>query len=271
MTVAAAADVEADVAGVETEHLKGHEGPRRAIQEMRKPTLVLLPGLDGTGDLFDPFIAANGSALDTLVFRYPPNEALDYADIEALVRNGLPADKPVVVVGESFSGPIAASLAANPPANLRGVVLCCTFVTNPHPWLSLFKHLSALANPKRVPLPITAQLLMGQHSTPELCTSLAAALAKVSPSALQARLRAILAVNVSTELGAAKVPVLYVQALQDRLVPAAASRKVLDALPSMQIARIDGPHFLLQTHPVEAAKTVSNFVRALENRGEAPD
>ncbi|MEZ5701763.1 MAG: hypothetical protein R3E42_07050 [Burkholderiaceae bacterium] len=74
--------------------------------------------------------------------------------------------------------------------------------------------------------------------------------------------------NVSAALRAAKVPVLYLQALQDRLVPPAAAQKVLDALPSLQVARIDGPHFLLQTRPSQAAKVISHFVSSLENRAD---
>ena len=240
----------------------------RAMQTLRQPTLVLLPGMDGTGDLFNPFLAVMGSAFDTLVIQYPPNDALGYADIEALIRKRLPTEKPIVVLGESFSGPIAALIASNPPANLVGVVLCCTFVANPLPWLSLFNRLTGLANPKLVPLSITSHLLMGEHSTAELRTSLAAALSKVSPGAFQARLRAVLGVNVSAALGAAKVPVLYLQALQDRLVPPAAAQKVLDALPSLQVARIDGPHYLLQTRPSQAAKVISHFVSSLENRAD---
>ena len=233
---------------------------------METPTLVLLPGLDGTGDLFGPLISAIGAHFDTLIVRYPTQEALGYAEIEALVRESLPIDKPIVVLGESFSGPIAASIAASPPANLRGVVLCCTFVSNPQPWLSSLKIFAGLVNPKWIPLAVTSLLLMGKHSTPPLRASLAGALAKVAPNAFQARLRAILDVNVSAALGEAKVPVLYLQALQDRLVPASASKQVIEALSAIQIARIDGPHFLLQIHPLQTAKAIHKFIQSLERQ-----
>lgn len=46
-------------------------------------TLVLLPGLDGTGELFAPFIGAAEHGADIRVVRYPADEALGYAQLEA--------------------------------------------------------------------------------------------------------------------------------------------------------------------------------------------
>src|SRR5690349_19305847 len=51
--------------------------PRMAVARSRQPTwfkivkLVLLPGMDGTGELFAPFLSALGSSWESLVFRYP--------------------------------------------------------------------------------------------------------------------------------------------------------------------------------------------------------
>ncbi|WP_222432862.1 alpha/beta fold hydrolase [Caenimonas sedimenti] len=102
-------------------------------------TLVLLPGMDGTGELFAPFIAAYGGA--TQVVRYPPTAVLNYAGLEEVARSALPRGEPFVLLGESFSGPIAISLAASRPPNLLGVILCCTFARNPRPFLGPFRSL----------------------------------------------------------------------------------------------------------------------------------
>src|SRR6476660_4945010 len=50
-------------------------------------SLVLLPGMDGTGALFAPFIAALGSDTSGTVVDYPTDQALGYAALEALVRS----------------------------------------------------------------------------------------------------------------------------------------------------------------------------------------
>ncbi|MGH3626194.1 MAG: hypothetical protein ACRDRL_01935, partial [Sciscionella sp.] len=70
--------------------------------------------MDGTGDLFAPLIDALGDNIPCSVVRYP-DESLDYAGHEAIARAALPANGPYVILGESFSGPIAVSIAASEP------------------------------------------------------------------------------------------------------------------------------------------------------------
>ena len=107
-------------------------------------TLVLLPGMDGTGELFAPFVAALGPDQAVTVVRYPAEPALGYAELESFARAALPADRPFVLVGESFSGPIAIRIAADPPPNLVGVVLSTTFARAPLPGPSVLALLAPL-------------------------------------------------------------------------------------------------------------------------------
>ena len=85
---------------------------------MKKITVLLLPGMDGTGELFAPFIAALGCEFATLVVTYPTHASLDYAELETIARAAIPQDGAYVIVGESFSGPIAIALAAQATPNL---------------------------------------------------------------------------------------------------------------------------------------------------------
>src|SRR5688572_19308619 len=96
--------------------------------------LVLLPGMDGTGELFAPLLEVLGSDIETLVIRYP-DRPLDYLEHESFVRAYLPHNRSYVVLGESFSGPIAISLAAAPPPGMLGYVLCVSFVRRPRAFL----------------------------------------------------------------------------------------------------------------------------------------
>lgn len=95
------------------------------------PTIVILPGMHGTGELFAEFIAALPRAVESIVVSYPPDRPLNYAELEKLVRASLPVERPYVLLGESFSGPIAVSIAASKPAGLRGLMLVGSFVRNP--------------------------------------------------------------------------------------------------------------------------------------------
>jgi pimeloyl-ACP methyl ester carboxylesterase len=99
-------------------------------------SLVLLPGLDGTGLLFKPFIDALNGRAQTQVVSYPVDQTLGYTELEDLVRAALPKTGSFVVLGESFSGPIAIRIAADPPEGMVGVILCVTFARNPQPLLA---------------------------------------------------------------------------------------------------------------------------------------
>src|SRR6266567_2475238 len=77
------------------------------------PMLVLLPGLDGTGKLFAAFVRALGAGVESRVIGYSPDEPLGYEELEPQVRAALPRDRPYVLLGESFSGPIAMRIAAS--------------------------------------------------------------------------------------------------------------------------------------------------------------
>jgi hypothetical protein len=51
--------------------------------------LVLLPGLDGTGELYDAFTAALAD-IETQVVSYPPDRELGYSELEQFIRERLP-------------------------------------------------------------------------------------------------------------------------------------------------------------------------------------
>jgi pimeloyl-ACP methyl ester carboxylesterase len=90
--------------------------------------IVLLPGLHGTGHLFADFARECPSAFVPRVIEYPCDRFLDYRELLPFVRDRLPQDSDFVILGESFSGPLAVMLAAGRPRRLRAVVLVATFV-----------------------------------------------------------------------------------------------------------------------------------------------
>lgn len=75
--------------------------------------LVLLPGMDGTGTLFDPLLAVLPKTCQIKVIKYPTDASLTYEELERYVIERLPIGRsPLIVIAESFSGPIALRLAA---------------------------------------------------------------------------------------------------------------------------------------------------------------
>jgi pimeloyl-ACP methyl ester carboxylesterase len=220
--------------------------------------LVLLPGMDGTGTLFSEFISALPKVTDVRIVAYPPDRPLGYAELEAHVLGRLPT-QPFILVGESFSGPIAIAVAAAAPPQLRGVVLVCSFAKAPMP--PLVGALASYLPLWRAPAMLANAVLMGRYSTPSNRERLSAAMHKVSAQTWRARLRAVHTVDVTRQLQAAKVPILYLRASGDRLVRRSAWHLINRLLPSAQLAELEGPHFLLQAKPVESAARIAAFAR----------
>ena len=136
-----------------------------SMHALTTPRLVLLPGLDGTGALFKPLVDAIGSRAATTVISYSSPEVSRYADCRAVVERNLPREEPYVLVGESFSGPIAVSIAAARPPGLIGLVLAASFVSSPRAALKWFSASIAFLPAPRRGRWLAEILLLGRRST----------------------------------------------------------------------------------------------------------
>lgn len=226
---------------------------------MGRVTIVLLPGMDGTGLLLENFVVALGQEFESIVVRYPTDEPLGYSALERIAEDHLPKDRSFILLGESFSGPIAINLAAKAPAGLRGLVLCCSFARTPRPGFSWLRTFSGLVPFAWVPQWLLDYSLLGKERTAKLSAQMKEAIAHVRSSVMRGRLREVLEVDVSNELRRVTVPVLYLQALEDRAVPSSAANLVTSLVPSARVERLTAPHFLLQTRPLEAANIIRRF------------
>ena len=219
--------------------------------------------MDGTGDLFESFVAALDGEFRVNVVRYPLNEPLGYGELETIARAALPAEGPFVLLGESFSGPIAVSLAGSASKELKGLILCCTFVRTPIPVLARFRWLFQYLPLAIAPVGVLSRLVLGRFSDATLRAALARSIRKVSRPALKARVRAVLSVDATAKLSAVTVPILYLLASRDRLVPASACALVSRIAPSTRVVRLEAPHFLLQAVPSEAAQVIRAFMQEM--------
>ncbi len=103
-----------------------------------------------------------------------------------------------------------------------------------------------------------------QVSTRSLRAEHREAVSRVSNKALRARIRAIFEVDVSLKLQQIAIPVLYLRASADHLIPRKASEHIHRVAPSVQIIELKAPHWLLQALPAAAATVVADFARELK-------
>ena len=220
---------------------------------------VLLPGMDGSGRLFDPLQQHIDGAVHAI--SYEPDAPTAYDELVPWILAQLPTE-PFVLVAESYSTPAAIQIAAQQPAGLKAVVLCNGFTHLRHAWvrrLVPWRLVFGLAMPRWA----IRRWLVGPNASTALCDTVKQAVRATPPRRLAQRLRAALTCDVRTLLGDLSVPLLCLKSTQDRLVRPGIDQ---EAAPSMALRTLAGPHLLLQTHPQECWREIAEFVGRVASR-----
>lgn len=223
--------------------------------------------MDGTGKLYADFVAALPRGFETQIVRYPVDVPLSYSELLGFVQSAAMDSEPFVLIAESFSTPLAIQFAATNPVNLKSLVLCAGFVACPV--LGLWRFLCSLLAPfiflVRLPEIAAKLMLVGFDPSSSLLAAVQASVSSVQPKVLSTRLHAVLECDSREDLNRVSVPILYLQAQQDRLIPAACLEEIQRIKPQVKVAKIPGPHLLFQRKPEETAKIVDGFVRQLHS------
>jgi pimeloyl-ACP methyl ester carboxylesterase len=224
---------------------------------------VVLPGLDGTGQLLSEFCAALSSELEVIRVRYPTDRCLSDSELQAFIREACPASEPFVLVAESYSTPLAIDFAASNPPNLKGLILCVGFATSPVQGLLRFLASISAGVLPHLPIPewFARYWIIGADAPASLLATLRAALSSVHPKVLAARLTAVLKFDVREAVKQIRVPILYVRAKHDRLVDASCAEELRQLNPRVEVVTLEGPHLVLEREPRKAAAVVINFIR----------
>lgn len=228
--------------------------------------LVLLPGLDGTGLLFADFVEELrriAPEIDAIVVQYPTDQPLGYAELEKIVREALPKDGPFVLLGESFSGPVAISIAASRPTGLVGLVLVCTFARYSRPFL---RHLDWLAPYIPVSggvISLARKIVAPGEVEPSVRAKLNDARKRVAKRVIRARVGELLRVDATEKIAQIEVPILDLRARKDGIVPNRAGDAIRRLGCRVSVFEVDGPHFILLAKPPESAQAIRNFVQSL--------
>jgi len=219
------------------------------------PVSILLPGLDGTAELFDPFVAAAPAGFPVRPLALPNDRPRGYDDLATWVIAQLPKE-PVVLIAESFSGPLALLVADRCP-RIVALVLCASFVAAPFP--KLLARVPVFAWNRPPPRAILSFFLTGGDKT--LGDAVFHAIESVPSHVLAQRVVAALSVDVTAELARYSGPLLVISARFDRVIPSKCSDLVRAAKPSARFAVVRSPHLVLQSRPVDAWEQIASFLQ----------
>lgn len=233
------------------------------MAEDRDITLVLAPGLDGTGLMFAPLLAALPSHIKTQVIRYPADGRWTLREYAHFLAGQMPAGR-VVVLGESFSSIVVLELLASKLRPIEAVIFSAGFAEPPQPgrlWLTRIPVLPTLmiaCAPRRM----VRRHLLGSSPTPQQIAVLASIRGHVQPSAIAHRMR-LVADRHAFARQTIDMPCLYLQASDDRVVPGRSLSWFEKHCQSLAVERFDSPHCLLQCKPRETATAIAGFLAGL--------
>ncbi|MCI5165914.1 MAG: alpha/beta hydrolase [Candidatus Electrothrix sp. GM3_4] len=227
--------------------------------------IILLPGMDGTGILFRPFIEELAENISEDIFiqviSYPCDQKLSYGQLIEYVRSRLPVlpmQEEIILVAESFSGPIGYALAAEQP-NIRAVIFVATFLSPPEGLVWMMPpSLMTLFMRIPLPLPLLKLLFFDQGTANETVTLFRSALKKVKCPVLTSRMREITGLRIKTQ--GLNIPCAYIQAGNDRLISRSHVEEFRRIASQIEVTKIPGPHLIMQTRPRECAQVVGKYI-----------
>jgi pimeloyl-ACP methyl ester carboxylesterase len=231
-----------------------------------KTAITLLPGMDGTGELLRTLAGQLSTQRPVQLIGYPVDRPLSYDQLVCYVRERVPNDR-FIILGESFSGPIAIEIAATDP-RVAGLVLASSFARHPLP--SQFAAFARLLDLRWIPAAVVVAALMGSAATPKLRDCLHGVLATLPREVIRARMRDVLRVDKRGRLREIKCPVLCLHGRSDRLVRRRHVNEIVAAQPGCEVRWLDSAHMLLATHAEIAASAIEHFCGHLDCQGPVP-
>lgn len=229
-------------------------------------TIVLVPGLDGTAELFYRQIRPLAKDFNVVAFPLPDRRRdtmenlID--DLAGLVDEV--ADDGAVVCGESFGGALAMSLALRRPAAAKGLV-----VVNSFPYLEnrlqllLAPRLARLVPWATMPLfrRLTEHRLHSAHARDDDLIAFRKAMRNIGRDGYLRRLEILWHYDIREQLSDLSVPTLFVAGTDDRLVPSARWADFMGRrVPAAEVVLLDGyGHCCLINHDLEFATMVGRW------------
>ncbi|NVJ65246.1 MAG: alpha/beta hydrolase [Gammaproteobacteria bacterium] len=224
---------------------------------MQKPTLILMPGMDGSGFLYQPLSQLlTKQGLDNHI--EPLNPHTDkYAYMDYL-EDKYQGHK-LALVAESYAGHIATQLAIRGNLQIEKLVIMASFLENPTKLTELEKYFSmSIIQSPPLPEKALAHALFGKTSETELLALFKQAMQDVSSEQLSQRISDMR----SLELPIEKVhqSTLYIQASDDWLVPARNLTSYQKVFTNLTIEKVKATHLVAQGRAKKCCELIQQFL-----------
>ncbi|WP_143735426.1 alpha/beta fold hydrolase [Microbulbifer mangrovi] len=216
--------------------------------------ILFLPGMDGTGLLFNELIQNIPKEIDLEVVCLNEMQAVSYRQ-QAEEIAGKIGSSNVVVVAESYSGRIAYELCNILGGRVSKVVFIASFVSRPGKLARFAASLpESVIKPNLFPNWLMKMLCFNGLGKRALMDQVRQAIAEVGPSTLKQRLLNI--AELDEPKGHLPTAAVYIRPTNDRLVSYDAVKVLGNIYPHLSIESVEGGHFIAQTAPESCARVI---------------
>jgi pimeloyl-ACP methyl ester carboxylesterase len=220
--------------------------PRLHVDGSGDP-VVLVPGLDGTGRLFyrqRPFLTRS-RRVATYALRDSTSEMSTLVDdLAGVIETVSPTDKRAIVIGESFGGTLAMSLALARPDRVSALVVLNSFAHFTPQFRLHFAHWGLRALPwgmMRLVQRATAFRLHSAHTHADEIREFMRVARSATREGYLNRLRVLMRYDIRDRLHELHMPTLFLAAELDHLVPSVAQAQFMAArVPGAKVRVLTG-------------------------------
>lgn len=213
---------------------------------MTAPTIVLVPGLDGTGLLFFRQIPPLAERFNVVVVPLPDDSGATMEDLVADVRRRIEEVAPggALLFGESFGGALAMSLALAHPECVSGLVILNSFsyirdrvrlrlgplLLRTFPW-------AAMPLVRR----FTQSRLHSPHAKPEDLREFHERARQIARPGYIRRLEILWTYDIRERMAGIQAPTLFLAGDRDRLLPSVEEARFMAArTPNASLRVLEG-------------------------------
>lgn len=234
---------------------------------------ILLPGLDGTGYAYtwlkSKMLQAGIQETNIHVFAYHNEFSYEnlFENVKGLIKN---SELPVVLIAESFAGPLALSLASEYPEKVKKLVLSgsfgvrptCTFI--PSFSLNLFKFFpKSLIPMNKLPYSIVHDFLLNSYGNDDIKYVMEDIYNNGKQSIFDKRVKEVVSLSTNWDDKWTKpidTETLIFKPLYDRLIHKSNSDVLHTNLINSTLIEMEAPHLLFQTQAEPAWNHIIEFV-----------
>lgn len=204
------------------------------------------------------FAAGDWHGHPVTVLSLPKEGPQDYDTLVAILGSQLP-EGPLVLVGESFSGPIAMKLALRERGRIEALVIVGGFCASPAPsGLALLPLRPLFMLPP--PAMLLRKYLVGEDASDEKVHALTEAIHGIPAATLSERAQVILTLKEDDCPSFETLPILLIQAHHDALLAWDVQSRLERHFPEAEAVWIESPHLLLFMNPDACRAAVVDFL-----------